>query len=171
MSHCCSLYQSSQTTHTTMSSLTTPDGEDDDLVEIAETPLPPLKSVFDCPNLELCIVNGKNGWKCLWCGESFTPVHATRAIANLLMKKKCNIQVFMAIIPKKYQVLYEALFDASRHPKDARKRHHEFVMDNVDNDQPSAVETLLNRWWGLTVDVTCFHWQWCLFWLIKCHWQ
>ena len=40
-----------------MSSLTTPDGEDDDLVEIAETPLPPLKSVFGCPNLELCIVN------------------------------------------------------------------------------------------------------------------
>jgi hypothetical protein len=35
----------------------TPDGEDDDLVEIAELPLPPLKSVFDCPNLELCIVN------------------------------------------------------------------------------------------------------------------
>ena len=68
MSHCGSLYQSSQTTHTAMSSLTTPDGEDDDLVDIAETPLPPLKSVFDCPNLELCIVNGKNGWKCLWCG-------------------------------------------------------------------------------------------------------
>ena len=57
MSHCGSLYQSSQTTHTTMSSLTTPDGEDDNLVELVETPLPPLKSVFDCPNLELCIVN------------------------------------------------------------------------------------------------------------------
>ncbi len=54
----------SQTTHTTMSSLTTPDGEDDDLVELVETPLPPLKSVFDCPNIELCIVNGKSGWKC-----------------------------------------------------------------------------------------------------------
>ena len=37
MSHCSSFYQSSQTTHTTMSSLITPDGEDDDLVEIAET--------------------------------------------------------------------------------------------------------------------------------------
>ena len=46
----------SQTTHTTMSSLTTPDGEDDDVVELVETPLPPLKSVFDCPNIELCIV-------------------------------------------------------------------------------------------------------------------
>ena len=54
----------SQTTHTSMSSLTTPDGEDDDLVELVETPLPPLKSVFDCPNIELCIVNGKSGWKC-----------------------------------------------------------------------------------------------------------
>ncbi len=75
------------------------------------------------------------------------------AIAHFLKKKKCNIQVCMAIIPKKYQVRYEALFDASRHSKDARKCHHEFVMDNVDNDQSSAVGTLLNWWWGLTVDV------------------
>ena len=26
-------------------------------------------------------------------------------------------------------------------------------MDNLDNDQSSAVGTLLDRWWGLTVDV------------------
>ena len=60
-----------------MSSLTTPGegildiagaGEDDNVVEMMETPLPPLRSVFDCPNLESCIVRGKNGWRCLWCG-------------------------------------------------------------------------------------------------------
>ena len=143
----------SQTTHTTMSSLTTPDGEDDDVVELVETPLPPLKSVFDCPNIELCIVNGKSGWKCHWCGQSFTPVHATRAIAHLLKKKKCDIKVCMAIIPKPSLVQYEALFDASRQSKDARKCHHEFVMDNVDNDQRSAFGTMLDQRWGLTVDV------------------
>ena len=144
-----------------MSSLTTPgegmvemsgDGEDDDVVEMAETPLPPLKSVFDCPNLELCIVNGKNGWKCLWCDQSFIPVHATRALAHLLKKTKCDIRVCKAIIPLQYLVRYEALYDASKQSKDARKRHHEFVMDNVDNDQSSAVGTLLDRQWGLTVD-------------------
>ena len=154
--------QSSQTTHSTMSSLTAPgagmvdmagDGEDDDVVEMAETPLPPLKSVFDCPNLELCIVNGKNGWKCLWCDLSFTPVHATRALAHLLKKKKCDVRVCKAIIPPQYLVRYEALYDASKRSKDARKRHHEFVMDNLDNDQSSAVGTLLDRRWGLTVDV------------------
>ena len=120
MSHRSSPNQSSQTTHTTMSSLTAPgagmvdmagDGEDDDVVEMAETPLPPLKSVFDCPNLELCLLNGKNGWKCLWCDTSFTPVHATRALAHVLRKKRCNIQVCMAIIPKQYQVRYQALHD------------------------------------------------------------
>ena len=96
-----------------MSSLTTPgegmvemsgDGEDDDVVEMAETPLPPLKSVFDCPNLELCIVDGKNGWKCLWCDLSFTPVHATRALAHLLKKSKCDIRVCKAIIPPQFLV-------------------------------------------------------------------
>jgi hypothetical protein len=146
-----------------MSSLTAPgagmvdmagDCEDDDVVEMAETPLPPLRSVFDCPNLELCIANdGKNGWKCLWCDQSFTPVHATRALAHLLKKKKCDVRVCKAIIPPQFLVRYEALYDASKQSKDARKRHHEFVMDNVDNDQSSAVGTLLDRRWGLTVDV------------------
>ena len=108
MSNRSSPYQSIQTTHTTMSSLTTPgvgmvdmagDGQDDDVVEVAETPLPALKSVFECPQIELCIVNDcKNGWKCLWCDQSVTPVHATRALAHLLKKKKCDIRVCKAII-------------------------------------------------------------------------
>ena len=81
-------------------------------------------------DLGLCSVNDdKNGWKCLWCDQSFTPVHATRALAHLLKKKKCDIKVCMAIIPKPSLVQYEALFDVFRQSKDARKRHHEFVMD------------------------------------------
>jgi hypothetical protein len=90
-------YQSSQRTHTTVSTLTTLDpgivdmaGDDeDDLVE-TEAPLPPLKTVFDCPNIELCIVNGKNVWIHAWCDQSLTPVHATRGLAHLLKKKKCD---------------------------------------------------------------------------------
>jgi len=80
-------------------------------------------------------------------------VHATRALAHLLKKKKCDVRVCKAIIPPQFLVRYEALYDASKQSKDARKRHHEFVMDNVDNDQSSAVGTLLDRQWGLTVDV------------------
>ena len=63
-------------------------------------------------------------------------------------RKKCNIQVCMADIPNQYWVQYQAA-----QSKDARKRHHEFVMDNVDNDQRSAVGTLLDWQWGLTVDI------------------
>ena len=37
--------------------------------------------------------------------------------------------------------------------KYVRKCHHEFVLDYVKNDQMSAVGTLLDRQWGLTVDV------------------
>ena len=93
MSNSHSPYQSSQTTHTTVSSLSAPgegiidmagDCEEGSLVDIMkmDTPLPPLKSVFDCPKIELCIVNGKNGWRCVWCSHSFTPAHATRALAH-----------------------------------------------------------------------------------------
>jgi hypothetical protein len=79
--------------------------DEDDLVE-TEAPLPALKTVFDCPNNELCIVNGKNGWRCAWCDQSFTPVHATRALSQLL-KKKCDIRVCKAIIPQQSLVQYE----------------------------------------------------------------
>ena len=164
MSNSHSPYQSSQTTHTTVSSLSAPgegildmadDCEEGGLVDIMEmdTPLPPLKSVFDCPNIELCIVKGKNGWRCVWCGHSFTPAHATRALAHLLKKKKCDIRVCTAIIPKPSLVRYEALYDASMQTKGARKRHNEYVMDYVENDQSSAVGALLGRR-GVTVNVT-----------------
>ena len=117
--------------------------EDEDLVdvlEMAETPLPPLKSVFDCPNIELCLLHGKNGWKCLWCDTTFTPVHATRAISHVLKIKKCNIAVCTAMIPNNYFIRYKALHDESKQSKDARKLHNEFVKGYVDNDQSSAVE-------------------------------
>ena len=57
-----------------MSSLTTPgqggrgigDEDDEDVVEVmpglVPAILPALHSVFDCPNIELCIVKGKSGW-------------------------------------------------------------------------------------------------------------
>jgi hypothetical protein len=56
-----------------MSSLTTPgkggigigDEDDEDVVEVMPgfipAILPALHSVFDCPNIELCIVKGKSG--------------------------------------------------------------------------------------------------------------
>ncbi len=97
-------HQLSQTTHTTMSSLTTPGQEgigiagieeDEDVVDVVPVLhpaiLPALNIVFDCANIELCIVKGKNGWRCVWCDKSFTPVHATRALAHLLKRKKCDI--------------------------------------------------------------------------------
>jgi hypothetical protein len=96
-------HQSSPTTHTTMSSLTTPgqggrgigDEDDGDVVEVmpgvVTAILPALHSVFDCPNIELCIVKGMSGWRCAWCDQSCPNLHATRALAHLLRRKKCDI--------------------------------------------------------------------------------
>jgi len=59
--------------------------ENDDVVTV----LPSLHGVFKfkCSHVELCIVSGKPGWKCLWCDRSFTPLHATRALTHLVKKK------------------------------------------------------------------------------------
>jgi hypothetical protein len=43
--------------------------------------LPSLKSVFDCSYIKIMTVNdGKDGWKCGWCGKTFAPRHASRAL-------------------------------------------------------------------------------------------
>jgi hypothetical protein len=43
--------------------------------------LPSLKSVFDCSYIKIKTVNdGKDGWECGWCGKSFAPRHALRAL-------------------------------------------------------------------------------------------
>jgi hypothetical protein len=149
-----------QSTHTMMSALTTDSSQgaginDDELmvIEVVEPvppPLPALNSVFDCHNIELCIVGGKTGWKCGWCDKNFSPVHATRALKHLLKIKKYDIQVCKAVIPSQYPVQYQELHDAGSDAKGARKHHQESVNMNVEIDQVSAVGTLLN-WRGVLV--------------------
>jgi hypothetical protein len=40
-----------------------------------------LRSVFDCPYIQIKTVNdGKDGWECGWCGNFFAPRHASRAL-------------------------------------------------------------------------------------------
>jgi hypothetical protein len=156
-----------------MSSLTTPgqggrgigDEDDEDVVEVmpglVPAIVPALHSVFECPNIELCIVKGMSGWRCVWCDQSFPHVHASRALAHLLRRKKCDIRVCKAVIPPNYLLQYEALYHASTNSKEARKRHNKFVMDNVVTDQMSAVGTMLDHWGLLHVphasipSVTC----------------
>jgi hypothetical protein len=53
--------------------------------------------------------------------------------------------VCKAVISPNYLLRYEALYHALTNSKEARKRHNEFVMDNVVTDQISAVGTMLDR--------------------------
>jgi hypothetical protein len=79
----------SQSTHTMISALTADlsqgegIGEDELMVlgVVQLVPSPALNSVFDCHNLEVCIVGGK-------CDKTFSPVHATRALKHLMKIKK-----------------------------------------------------------------------------------
>ncbi len=82
----------------------------------------------------------------MWCDQSFPRLHATRALAHLLRRKKCDIQVCKAVILPNYLLQYEALYHASTNSKEVRKHHNEFVMDNVVTDQSSAVGTMLDCW-------------------------
>ena len=45
-----------------------------------EVCLPAISAVWECACINHKDVNGKEGWECQWCGVSFKPRHATRAM-------------------------------------------------------------------------------------------
>ena len=68
---------------------------------VAAPPLPPLKSVFDCPKLQRDVVQGGVvGWVCAWCGIFFKGVYATRALKHVLkVSLKSGVRACPAAIP------------------------------------------------------------------------
>ena len=38
--------------------------------------------MWECAYINYKDVNGKEGWECQWCGISFKPRHASRAMSN-----------------------------------------------------------------------------------------
>jgi hypothetical protein len=54
-----------------------------------EEQLLPLKSVFDCPHIQVRVANGgKSDWECKWCGMIIMPKHASRTIKMILLLAK-----------------------------------------------------------------------------------
>ena len=47
-----------------------------------EVCLPAISTVWECAYINYKDVNGKEGWECQWCGLSFKPRHATRAMRH-----------------------------------------------------------------------------------------
>ena len=47
-----------------------------------EVCLPAISAVWECAYINYKDVNGKEGWECQWCGISFKPRHASRAMSN-----------------------------------------------------------------------------------------
>ncbi len=85
--------------------------------------LPSLKSVFDCSYIKIETVNdGKDGWKCGWCGNFFAPRHASRALQHVLKIKGGNIAVCKVAILDKFLKRYQALYDSGRGWIESKKR-------------------------------------------------
>jgi hypothetical protein len=81
----------------------------DDVDGVDVTMLGTLGSVYKCNKITLRVVDGKDGWECGWCGNFYSPRHATRALKHLLKIKKGDIAICKAIIPHEYSARYQQL--------------------------------------------------------------
>ena len=61
--------------------------------EGGDAQLPAISTVWDCTYINLKDLNGKDGWECQWCGLSFKPRHATRALRHVLKLKGGDIAI------------------------------------------------------------------------------
>jgi hypothetical protein len=105
-----------------------------------------LKSVFDCSYIKIKAVNdGKDGWKCGWCGKNFAPRHASRALQHVLKIKGGNIAVCRAAILDKFLKRYQALYDSGRGRIESKKRSSNCMYESVALQQESAVGNLLKK--------------------------
>jgi hypothetical protein len=68
-----------------------------------EVCLPAISTVWECVYINYKDVNGKEGWECQWCGLSFKPRHATRAMRHVLKLKGGDIANCKAVISAKYR--------------------------------------------------------------------
>ena len=102
-----------------------------------EVCLPAISTVWECAYINYKDVNGKEGWECQWCGLSFKPRHATRAMRHVLKLKGGDIAICKAVISARYQdrYRYQALYDRQFTRVDRKRKSDEIIRDSVTEQQ------------------------------------
>jgi hypothetical protein len=118
--------------------------------------LPPLRSVFDCSYIKIRVVkDGKDGWECGWCSNSFAQRYASRALRHVLKIKKSNGAICKATIPNRFLMRYLALFNANVGQLASKKHSNKPIEEYMELQQDSAVgNSLMN--WGVVVSGLAF---------------
>ena len=128
-----------------MSAPNSPSSDDDAAiaVPVAEpvAAFPTLSKIWDDQYCEKCDVGGSAGWKCLRCGESFKPVHHTRAVAHFAKIPAQGVQVCSAQIPELEYKRYVDLWTVTR----KRKTEIKMVSMTITEDKEERLETASKR--------------------------
>jgi len=106
-----------------------------------EVCLPTISAVWECAYINYKDVNGKDGWECLWCGISFKPRHATRALRHVLKLNGGDIAICKAAITARYQERYQALYDRQFIRIETKRKSNEMMRDSVTEQQEAAVQS------------------------------
>jgi hypothetical protein len=95
--------------------------------------------------LSKVMVGDKQGWHCSWCGDTFKPLHATRATAHLTQTTCGGIKPCKGKIDAPYLVRYKALAAASAAKKEALQMSKAAVFDYAEKRLAAAIEALSSK--------------------------
>ena len=104
----------------------------------------PLRKVWeDGEHLKMEEVEGKKGWRCMWCNHFFIGVNHTKALQHVSKMWSPNVHVSLcsATIPEEYLNWYRDLF-ARKVAKKKMKREAEKKVESAIEDNHDATEDL-----------------------------
>lgn len=113
-------------------------------------PLPNLKSIWDCSNMNKAVVTGVDGvpiagWRCSWCpggGRFFRGDNATKALAHIAKIEGKNIQFCKGNIPQNKIIQYRNLWMVKSNSKLDRSARSAALEDGINDMQSRTLQSM-----------------------------
>jgi hypothetical protein len=128
------------------------DAGDDKGINSGDIVLPPLKSIWDCNQINKGLVPGADstsvaGWTCGWCpgGRSFKGDNATKALARVAKISGKNVQFCKGNIPMQKVVQYRNLWMEKSSARLDRSARSALFENGISNLQSRANQSMGGR--------------------------
>ena len=109
------------------------------------SPLADIRTIWDDDFIVKTMIENKEGWKCLWCEQSFRGINATKALAHVSKSSGKHIKACKGKIDDRYAERYRLMWVKSASRIDAKKRAVERLDDHISSNQATATEALVAK--------------------------
>jgi hypothetical protein len=117
---------------------------------VVASALPPLKNIWECPQILNFMQDNKKMWTCAWCPNEpdgtrpkpFLGWHGTKAVAHICRIPHESVRLCSGVIPPEYASRYKDLYLRQVMQRDTRKGAVDQLDGAIVDLQDSAVSAI-----------------------------